>query len=420
MIDDINGLREIPSGSIDPARQKKAHHKSRGGCSNCRKRRVKCDEKRPKCSHCLRREEECEQRVPHIRHSPGPSLPQPISPPALIDGTSPVINMMHMKLFHHFETSTRHTLCFQSVWKEAIGWSLEYEALMHAILSISARHLAYLCPNEPKYGIAATAHFTKTLSMFRKDINERFTAFTMDPVMATSVLIFFELWMQTEFVVKDSNGRDILDLSQDTIFRLAGGLVEIFLSANSVIYEKPSSFLAEMVYSPRLSLNSVAHLSKEKLASLYSFFSYTQPLRYEQLSITSALASEGHPNSQHSESIGIPAAGEEDDIFLAHKDVVSRLAVIIPFLPEVRGQEPEAPNVSDLARYAFTFLILIYPYAERAISRQDPKGLLLLYHFYRAVRILLGSSNCWWTHRRARLLEPLLEARLRTEFEGCS
>jgi hypothetical protein len=70
----------------------------------------------------------------------------------------------------------------------------------------------------------------------------------------------------------------------------------------------------------------------------------------------------------------------------------------------------------DLTRYAFTFLIWIHAYAENTISGQDPKGLLMLYHFFRAVRILLDGPNCWWTHRRARLLEALLEERLQKEL----
>ncbi|KAF2744735.1 hypothetical protein M011DRAFT_470059 [Sporormia fimetaria CBS 119925] len=29
------------------------------GCDNCRRRRVKCDEKRPVCSQCIKRKLEC-------------------------------------------------------------------------------------------------------------------------------------------------------------------------------------------------------------------------------------------------------------------------------------------------------------------------------------------------------------------------
>ncbi|KAF4636591.1 hypothetical protein G7Y89_g1485 [Cudoniella acicularis] len=412
-------LKEIPTGNVDPSRHKRPHHKSRRGCSNCRKRRVKCDEKTPRCSHCLRRDEECERRAFDIRqtHSPQPDMLQQIPPPPLLGGTSPAVNMLHMKLFHHFETSTRHTLCFGSVWKEALGWSLEYEALMQAILCVSARHLAYLCPDEPGYGVAAASHLAQTLSIFRKDINQKFTASNVDFFMATSVLIYFELWTETEFLVTDSAGLTALDLSKDTIFRLAGGLVEIFMRSGPVMYEKPSSFIVDIMHSPRQVLNSAARLSKETLASFHSFFSYSQPLRYEQLSVASAFKGDSTP--EPSEWMAGQTSEEEVNFLAAHKDVVSRLTTLLLFLPEVQGPEfLEASEqlMPDLTRYAFTFLIMIHAYAEKIISRQDPKGLLMLYHFYRAVRILLGGPNCWWSHKRARLLEPLLEERLQNQL----
>ncbi|KAK4032523.1 hypothetical protein C8A01DRAFT_50699 [Parachaetomium inaequale] len=38
--------------STDPSRKRKFHRKSRRGCSNCKLRRVKCDETRPECKSC--------------------------------------------------------------------------------------------------------------------------------------------------------------------------------------------------------------------------------------------------------------------------------------------------------------------------------------------------------------------------------
>jgi hypothetical protein len=367
----------------------------------------------------LRRNEGCEQRALGIRQAESrkPDTVQQIPPLDPVVGTSPSVNMLHMKLFHHFETVTRHTLCFQSVWKKALGWSLEYEALMQAILSISAKHLAHLCPEEPVYGVAAASHLAQTLSVFRRDINQKFTASNIDSFMATSILIYFELWTETEFLVTDSAGQTALDLSKDTVFPLAGGLVEIFKSAGPVLYEKPSTFVAEIMHSPRQSLNSASRLSKEMLASCQTFFSHAHPLRYEQLSAASVFNGNLtlEPSKQPAEQ---PFEGE-DNFFVDHKDAVCRLAVLLSFLPEIQG--PEFPEISeqltpDLTRYSFTFLIYIHGYAEKTIRRQDPKGLLLLYHFYRTVRILLGGPDSWWTHKRARILEPLLERRLRSEF----
>lgn len=37
----LGALEEVPNDTLDPARQRRIHRKSRAGCMNCRKRRVK-------------------------------------------------------------------------------------------------------------------------------------------------------------------------------------------------------------------------------------------------------------------------------------------------------------------------------------------------------------------------------------------
>jgi hypothetical protein len=154
------------------------------------------------------------------------------------------------------------------------------------------------------------------------------------------------------------------------------------------------------------------------LASCHSFFSHATPLTYDQLSAASIFKRKPMPGLGERPAEQ-PSEGEASYL-TDHKNAVSRLAVLLPFLPELQG--PEFPEVSeqlmpDLTRYAFTFLIWIQEYAEKTISRQDPKGFLVLYHFYRAVRIWLGGPSGWWAHKRARLLEPMLERRLRGAFD---
>lgn len=222
---------------------------------------------------------------------------QQLPPPApLRSDTSFTVNMLHMKLFHHFETSTRHALCFESICKDALGWSLEHDALMHAILCVSARHLAYLCPDDPVDGVAATSHLPKRSGIFRRAINQQFTPSNVGPFMATAVLIYVELWTEPDSLVTDAAGHTTLDLSKNTIFPHASGLVEVFLRSGPVMYEKQSSFIVEIMHSARQSLNSAARLSRDALASFHSFFSYARPLRCEQLSVASAFGSNPTPD----------------------------------------------------------------------------------------------------------------------------
>lgn len=67
------GYVEQPSGSEGdpdspphnrPYHAKRPHKKSRLGCQNCKKRKVKCDEKRPSCGVCTLRGDECVYSLP--------------------------------------------------------------------------------------------------------------------------------------------------------------------------------------------------------------------------------------------------------------------------------------------------------------------------------------------------------------------
>ncbi|KAK6381637.1 hypothetical protein LTS17_004696 [Exophiala oligosperma] len=406
------------------------------------------------------------------------------------------VNTLHVKLFHHFETTTRHTLCFGSVWEEAIRWSLENETLMHAMLCVSARHLAYLFPDDPTYSLAARAHLVQSLGMFRRDIdnNKTLTASDADAFMATSILIYFELWTETEFVIQKGStrdgreARDALDLSRDNMIPLARGLVELFLRSGPVLFDrgngnedpgnpKPSVFVAEIQHSPRRNLENAAAIHQgsglRKGVAVDSIRSWSVPATAsgpEQVSDDSDRKSQDEmdnendtvplpppPNpaqtpapSAHEKGYGHEKPGEDEDAVAEsctfqslHEDATSRLATLCMFLPEMRSGPhrdrdeerlsnheterdhdgfpllPPRQLRADLIRYAFTFPILTHEYLSRLVSRRrddtlTEPGLVVLYHFYRCVRILLGDdSHAWWTHRRARSMESLLEQQLR-------
>ena len=78
-----------PSSSSTPVRayyMKRPHTKSRGGCTNCKHRKVKCDEARPICRACTLRHETCvyfhkprrsADTVPAAVTQPSPTGPVP-------------------------------------------------------------------------------------------------------------------------------------------------------------------------------------------------------------------------------------------------------------------------------------------------------------------------------------------------------
>ncbi|KAF4967877.1 hypothetical protein FSARC_4644 [Fusarium sarcochroum] len=144
------------------------HKKSRNGCSRCKQRKVKCDERRP-CGVCIKRGLSCS-----LISSPSldsASLKGQVSPNAIsFIGTEDVQPLNFSKgtsiapkcqrpsgwtedlgLMSHYASITSATLpgANRRVWQiEIPKVGVAYPFLMHQILAVSAFHLARLNPSE--------------------------------------------------------------------------------------------------------------------------------------------------------------------------------------------------------------------------------------------------------------------------------
>ncbi|KAL2817684.1 hypothetical protein BDW59DRAFT_175406 [Aspergillus cavernicola] len=177
-------------------RSRRSHTKSRLGCGNCKKRRVKCDEKRPICGSCLQHSINCDFSAPASSPSEGSTPPrryefrqskyQSFASPPVQDGAKKnsvgvqcnmppsstgegtgAISMTDLHIFHHFVTSTYLTIADetadpQKVWQIHVPrWGMSFPSIMHLILALSALHLAYLHPHlRQTYISQADEHFT--------------------------------------------------------------------------------------------------------------------------------------------------------------------------------------------------------------------------------------------------------------------
>ncbi|CAG8198311.1 unnamed protein product [Penicillium olsonii] len=156
---------------------RRSHRKSRAGCVQCKKRKVKCDENKPSCQNCERHGVICSfaspSRLPSappavdFAESPGPSsgpenatsrvttiLPPipPITPQSLpsLHSLAPfpsTLAVFDLELLHHYTTSTCYTLsrspAVQTVWREEaprIGFS--EPLVLHTLLALTGLHLA--------------------------------------------------------------------------------------------------------------------------------------------------------------------------------------------------------------------------------------------------------------------------------------
>ncbi|KAH7063925.1 hypothetical protein BKA63DRAFT_538405 [Paraphoma chrysanthemicola] len=173
---------------------RRSHRKSRGGCLECKRRHVKCDENRPVCRLCAVSDRDCSypSTAPHRRcANTGTSSQEPppssfcydgskavvsqesalLTPRANIhspacplpsntydDGTEPKINLGHMELLIH---TTQDSSMFD------LSEALKAPYLMHELLAFSAQHLAYIRPEKSEHYLhQATILQTRAISLF--------------------------------------------------------------------------------------------------------------------------------------------------------------------------------------------------------------------------------------------------------------
>ncbi|KAF5026085.1 hypothetical protein F66182_1807 [Fusarium sp. NRRL 66182] len=128
--------------------ERRGHTKSRRGCYNCKRRRIKCQETRPACGHCTKTGLKCEY----------PSMPQ--------------ITHQDMRFFQHFLTQCypHHPLKQEDVWTHEIPCiAHNHEYLMHAILGFSASELMR---TDASVVTSAMNHRIKAIRAIKKRLSE--------------------------------------------------------------------------------------------------------------------------------------------------------------------------------------------------------------------------------------------------------
>ncbi|CAI7592173.1 uncharacterized protein N7487_005477 [Penicillium crustosum] len=156
--------------SFPPGRR--SHRKSRSGCLQCKKRKVKCDESQPSCRNCEKHGVICSFASPsNVLSTPQTDLAEsPVSlsgpestgsgtirAPAQIPQALPSLSSLgpfpstlavfDLELLHHWTTSTCYTLsrspAVQSIWcQEAPRIGFSTPPVLHTLLAFSALHLA--------------------------------------------------------------------------------------------------------------------------------------------------------------------------------------------------------------------------------------------------------------------------------------
>ncbi|CEJ60490.1 Putative Sterol uptake control protein 2 [Penicillium brasilianum] len=153
---------------------RRTHKKSRNGCVECKRRHVKCDERRPICSNCVASERRCQfagpaptvssaQASPSTSHeitstSPATSSPAQQPTPAPSGGfvQDAPVNLLHVELFHNILLEganwvNAHEVSFSTSFPDLLRIGLEAPYLLNMMLAISALNLSIVKPDRRDY-----------------------------------------------------------------------------------------------------------------------------------------------------------------------------------------------------------------------------------------------------------------------------
>ncbi|KAK3315318.1 hypothetical protein B0H66DRAFT_565067 [Apodospora peruviana] len=147
-----------PSALLPRTRlERRGHTKSRRGCFNCKRRRIKCQETRPACGHCTKTGLKCEYpAMPLVVHQPQHQIP--------------LFSLQDMRFFQHFllQCYPHYPIGAENIWTHEVPClSQKYEYLMHAILGFAASELI---SQDPTLVAPAMDHRLKAIKAIKKTL----------------------------------------------------------------------------------------------------------------------------------------------------------------------------------------------------------------------------------------------------------
>ncbi|KAI0384853.1 hypothetical protein F5Y04DRAFT_277588 [Hypomontagnella monticulosa] len=194
-------------------KNRRFHKKSRKGCLECKRRHIKCDERRPNCGNCDVAARDCYYAYPSV--VPKAQLPIPQSPihlesqashepsparsgsPSILDHND-LFTLQHLNLFHHVEVGMADWLMVTDAMKPIaqayITSALSTPFVMNQLLALSAQHLSTVHKDDANTYLDLAAELqARALSTFtknRQDMSERniVARFLFSSLIAAQVL----------------------------------------------------------------------------------------------------------------------------------------------------------------------------------------------------------------------------------------
>lgn len=193
--------------------RRRTHRKSKNGCSQCKRRHIKCDERRPACVNCVTADFKCPFEDGSTVspdsgiHQASPSNTLPIPSPGheietctgqTVSATNTAleagdINVLQLELFYQFISETAR--CFYTEDEHHVLFphvivlsAMEHQYLMYELFAFSASHLSEKRPDRMSYYLQVAASYrVKALSGLNKVLRH------VDASNCKSVLFFSHL-----------------------------------------------------------------------------------------------------------------------------------------------------------------------------------------------------------------------------------
>lgn len=238
---------------------RRPHQKSRHGCLQCKRRRVKvrflvrlchtnqqCDETRPTCSNCSNRQAACEYESSGTllwRNEAGPQrhtqpdLTNPLLQGQSSDTETPTLNMADLELMLQWCNSTHKALSrnprLDPIWRYLVTEeALSQPFLMHGILAVSALHLSRSKPGP--YIDIAVAHQNRALALFRELLGD------INPTNAKAMFAFASIVVVYSFGSPQTLGerepRSVVDDLYQAL-ALCKGVQQVIHTASSSLWD---------------------------------------------------------------------------------------------------------------------------------------------------------------------------------------
>ncbi|KAJ0122131.1 hypothetical protein J7T55_002643 [Diaporthe amygdali] len=221
---------------------RRPHKKARTGCTLCKKRRVKvsrnesktagsqvrilmdrqCGEEKPQCTNCRIHSATCVYEVVKSRRSsPKAPAPGPATPSS--QGDFPLYTLEHMELLHHYTASTALTLSstaeVREVWQNRVPrLALHADYVLHALLALSALHLAQIRPESRQSYWATGVHlYQEALGKAQAEMEHVTAKNCTELYIFSTMTCFYSLAQNCELARRLDQGENVDDEEMDLL-----------------------------------------------------------------------------------------------------------------------------------------------------------------------------------------------------------